>query len=80
MSDAKDREAIARFGRSLFERRLTFGGTGNISVRTGDGWLVTPTGSSLGRLDPAALTAIDESGRVLSGNPPTKELALHLAM
>ncbi|MEX0807409.1 MAG: 3-oxo-tetronate 4-phosphate decarboxylase [Dongiaceae bacterium] len=80
MSDAKVREAIARFGRSLFERRLTFGSTGNISVRTAEGWLVTPTGSSLGRLDPAELTKIDETGRVLSGNPPTKELALHLAM
>ncbi|MDZ4737173.1 MAG: 3-oxo-tetronate 4-phosphate decarboxylase [Rhodospirillaceae bacterium] len=80
MSDANVREAIARFGRSLFERRLTFGSTGNISVRTADGWLVTPTGSSLGRLDPAALTTIDATGRVLSGNPPTKELALHLAM
>jgi ribulose-5-phosphate 4-epimerase/fuculose-1-phosphate aldolase len=80
MSDAQDREAIARYGQSIFERGLTFGSTGNISVRTSKGWIVTPTGSSLGSLDPDALTAIDTDGRSLSGNPPTKELSLHLAM
>ena len=80
MSDAQEREAIARFGQSIFERGLTFGSTGNISVRTSGGWIVTPTGSSLGRLDPGALSAIDAGGQTLSGKPPTKELSLHLAM
>lgn len=80
MSDAQDREAIARFGQSIFERGLTFGSTGNISVRTASGWIVTPTGSSLGSIDPNALTAIDAGGHTLSGSPPTKELSLHLAM
>ncbi|MFX6949493.1 class II aldolase/adducin family protein, partial [Acinetobacter baumannii] len=43
------REAICRFGRSLFERGLTPGSSGNISVRLeGGGWLVTPTNASLG--------------------------------
>ena len=80
MSDAKAREAICEYARSMFERGLSFGSAGNISIRTESGWLATPTGSSLGRLDPARLSTIDESGRHVSGDAPTKELGLHLAM
>src|SRR5215213_6527365 len=75
------REAICRFGRSLFERGLTAGASGNISVRLGDGgWIATPTNASLGFLDPARLNRIDADGRVLSGDAPTKELPLHTAL
>jgi len=59
MSDAKIREDICRFGRSLFERGLTPGSSGNISVKLDDGgWLVTPTNASLGFLDPARLSRL----------------------
>ena len=53
MSDSAVREQIVRLARSIFDRGLTSGSTGNISVRLDDGWLMTPTGSSLGDLDPA---------------------------
>ena len=80
MSDAKAREQIVNYGRSLFTRGLTFGSSGNISVRVDDGWLMTPTGSSLGELDPAELSKLDDNGRHVSGHKPTKESFLHLAM
>ncbi len=80
MSEAKLRERVAAFGRSIFARGLTFGATGNISVRLDDGWLMTPTGSSLGELDPARLSRLDAQGRHLSGDKPTKESFLHLAV
>lgn len=80
MSEAKLRDRVAAFGRSIFERGLTFGATGNISVRLGDGWLMTPTGASLGNLDPARLSRLDAGGRYLSGDRPTKESFLHLAV
>lgn len=80
MSEAKAREAIAALGRSLFERGLTFGSAGNISVRVGDGWLMTPTGSSLGALDPARLSKLDDAGTLVGGDAPTKESFLHVAM
>ncbi len=82
MSDESQlRETICRFGRSLFERGLTAGSSGNISVQLGDGnWLTTPTNSSLGFLDPARLSKLDSSGRLLSGDQPTKELPLHSAL
>ncbi|NLD53713.1 MAG: aldolase [Burkholderiaceae bacterium] len=74
------RDAIARVARSLFDRGLTHGSTGNISVRLGDELLVTPTGSSFGSLDPARITRLDAAGRVVAGDPPSKEAFLHLAM
>ncbi len=66
--------------RSLFERGLTFGASGNISVRLDDGWLMTPTGVSMGDLDPARLSRLDGSGHHIAGDRPTKEAFLHVAM
>jgi ribulose-5-phosphate 4-epimerase/fuculose-1-phosphate aldolase len=75
------REAICRFGRSLFDRGLTAGSSGNISIRLSDGgWLTTPTNSSLGFLDPARLSRLDADGRLVSGDAPTKELPLPTAL
>jgi 3-dehydro-4-phosphotetronate decarboxylase len=74
------REEICRLGESLFTRGLTFGSAGNISVRLEGGWLMTPTNVSLGRLDPARLAKLDANGKLVSGDPPTKETFLHRAM
>jgi len=79
-TEAKQREAIAELGRSIYERGLTHGSTGNISAKLDDGWLLTPTGSNLGRLDPARLSRLDWDGRLVAGDPPSKEAFLHLAM
>lgn len=74
------REDVCLLGRSLFERGLTCGASGNISARLSDGrLLVTPTGSSLGRLDPARLSLFSDAGDLLSGDRPTKEMPLHAA-
>jgi len=80
MTDAKTRDAICTIGKSIFERGLTFGSSGNISVRTDDGWLMTPTNVSMGDLDPARLSKLDQNGKLLSGDPPTKESFLHRVM
>jgi len=81
MPDTRIREGICRFGRSLFERGLTPGSSGNISVRLdGGGWLVTPTNASLGFLDPDQLSRLDATGRLISGDAPTKEVPLHNAL
>jgi 3-dehydro-4-phosphotetronate decarboxylase len=79
--ETKVREDICRFGRSLFERGLTPGSSGNISVRLDDGgWLVTPTNASLGFLEPARLSRLSLDGRLLSGDAPTKEVPLHTSL
>ena len=67
-AEAKLREEIALLGRSIYERGLTHGSTGNISAKLDDGWLLTPTGSNLGRLDPARLSKLDWNGKLLAGD------------
>jgi ribulose-5-phosphate 4-epimerase/fuculose-1-phosphate aldolase len=80
MVDTKLRDAICEIGASIFNRGLTPGSSGNISVKTDDGWLMTPTNASLGRLDPARLSKLDPSGKLVSGDAPTKESFLHRVM
>jgi ribulose-5-phosphate 4-epimerase/fuculose-1-phosphate aldolase len=80
MSDTAIRDQMARFGKSIFDRGLTAGSSGNISVRVDDGWLMTPTGSSLGNLDPARISKLDAAGKHVGGDAPTKESFLHVAM
>ena len=79
-AEARLRETLCRLAASLFARGLTHGATGNISARTEDGGLlVSPTGSSFGALDPARLSRLDASGRLVGGDAPTKEMPLHAA-
>lgn len=80
MNESRLREQIVLFGKSLFDRGLTMGSSGNISVRLDDGWLLTPTNSCLGRLDPAAIAKLDRDGEHISGDPPSKEAFLHRAV
>ena len=80
MSEIKARDQIAKMAQSMFARGLTFGSSGNISLRLEDGWLMTPTGSSLADMDPAAISKLDNKGSWMSGHEPTKEAFLHLAM
>jgi ribulose-5-phosphate 4-epimerase/fuculose-1-phosphate aldolase len=80
VNEARAREQICAFGKSLFDRGLTFGSAGNLSVRLDDGWLMTPTNVSLGQLDPAGLSKLDADGNPVSGGKPTKEAFLHLSM
>lgn len=74
------RERIALIGKSIFERGLTHGSTGNISVRLDGCWLITPTNSCLGRLDPARVSKLAWDGTLLDGDKPSKEAFMHLAM
>jgi ribulose-5-phosphate 4-epimerase/fuculose-1-phosphate aldolase len=73
-------ERLAVAGRSLFLRGLTPGRTGNLSVRVDDRWLVSPTGTSLGELEPDRLSLVDGGWTHVSGPPATRELPLHAAL
>ena len=80
MTETELRDAIVGHARSLFARGLSPGTSGNVSARVEGGFLMTPTGSSFGALDPARLSRLDDEGRHLDGDPPTKESFLHLAI
>lgn len=79
-AETRLRDHMCLLARSLFDRGLTGGSTGNISARTEDGGLlVSPTGTSFGRLDPGRLSRFDVAGQWVGGDAPTKEMPLHAA-
>ena len=80
MTEYDIREKMIVHGKSLFDRRYTCGGSGNMSVRLPDGVLVTPTNSYLGRLEKDRISKLDGDGKLISGDPPSKEWGLHLAV
>ena len=80
MNESQQRDQIVLLAKSMFERGLTFGSSGNISARVDDGWLMTPTGSTMGTLDPAKISKLDNDGVHISGDKPTKESFLHRVM
>jgi ribulose-5-phosphate 4-epimerase/fuculose-1-phosphate aldolase len=74
------RDELVEIGRTLAARGLSPGTSGNLSVRDGDGFLMSPTNSSLGALDAERLSRLDAGGAHVGGDAPTKEVWLHLAM
>lgn len=76
-AEARLRETICSVGASLFARGHAVGTAGNISAKLDDGWLITPTDACLGRLDPTRIAKVDLAGQAVSGDKPSKTLALH---
>lgn len=80
MNDSALRRAVCHAGQLLVARGLVHGTAGNISVRTASGYLLTPTGSALDRLDPERLSQLSAAGEHIDGDAPTKEFRLHRAV
>lgn len=79
MTEAELRRRLVQLSASLFQRGLTPGSSGNISVRLDDGFLATPTNSCLGFLDAETISRLDVHGSHIGGDAPTKEMPLHQA-
>ena len=79
MTESEIRELLVSLAASLFARGFSVGSAGNISVRLADGFLITPTNSSFGRLDPARLAKLDGEFRHIGGDRPSKEVFMHRA-
>ena len=79
MNEHDTRVLLSELAASLFARGFSVGSAGNISVRLPDGYLMTPTNSSLGRLDPARLSKLDTAFRHVGGDKPSKEVFMHRA-
>lgn len=80
MSEQAAREELVALGASLFQRGFSVGSAGNISVRLADGYLMTPTNSSLGRLEAARISKLDLEWRHVGGDKPSKEVFMHRAV
>src|ERR1700692_220885 len=78
-SEATLRDLLVELGAGLFARGFSVGSAGNIRVKLPDGYLMTPTNSSLGRLDAARLSKLDTSFEHVSGDKPSKEVFMHRA-
>jgi ribulose-5-phosphate 4-epimerase/fuculose-1-phosphate aldolase len=72
--------ALVEAGRWLAARGLAPGSSGNVSIRDGTTWLVTPTGRPLGRLAGEDLARLDGSASHIEGPAPSKEHPLHFAV
>ncbi len=79
MSEHETRILLSKLAASLFTRGFSVGTAGNISVRLPDGYLMTPTNSSLGRLSPERLSKLDAAFNHVSGDKPSKEVFMHRA-
>jgi 3-dehydro-4-phosphotetronate decarboxylase len=79
MTENDIRDLLVQLAASLFARGFSVGSAGNISARLDDGYLITPTNSSLGRLDPARLSRLDADFRHIGGDQPSKEVFMHRA-
>jgi len=79
MTETDIRARLVEHAASLFARGYSVGSAGNISARVRDGFIITPTNSSLGRLDPARLSRLDESFNHIGGDKPSKEVFMHRA-
>jgi len=79
MNEDDTRRLLVELAASLFARGFSVGSAGNISVRLDDGYLITPTNSSFGRLDPARLSRLDADFRHVDGELPSKEVFMHRA-
>ncbi len=81
MTDLAQKIQMVELAKSLFDRGYTVGGAGNLSVKLDDNRvLVTPTGSSLGRLEVNRLSVLDMKGNLIEGDKPSKESVFHLAL
>ena len=80
MNETQARDAICRMGERLYQRGYLHGTVGNISIRLPEAVLITPTDACLGQLDPAALSKVSVTGEHLSGDRPSKTIALHQAI
>jgi ribulose-5-phosphate 4-epimerase/fuculose-1-phosphate aldolase len=80
MTEQETRQLLCELAASLFARGFSVGSAGNISVRLSDGYLITPTNSSLGRLEPARLSKLDLNFRHIDGDKPSKEVFMHRAL
>src|SRR6201746_1645342 len=79
MTEHETRLLLSELAASLFARGFSVGSAGNISARLSDGYLMTPTNSSLGRLDPERLSKLDTDFRHVGGDKPSKEVFMHRA-
>lgn len=75
----KDREAFAAYCHRIQQNGLVYGSGGNVSVRVGDRFLITPSGRSLESLEPGEAVELSADGSYTGSLKPSSEFRMHLA-
>lgn len=71
------RDALLDVSRQLLQSGLNTGTAGNVSVRDGDGFLITPSGLAVDRMTPQDMVWIGFEGSVKGTREPSSEWRLH---
>jgi L-fuculose-phosphate aldolase len=74
---ARARRAVVDTVRWLMARRLYTGTSGNVSVRSGGGLLITPTGVACDDVDATSIVALTLDGVARGALPPSSEWRIH---
>ena len=73
------KQQLVQIGKRLSDKGLSPGFSGNLSVRYGRYFLITPSGLSLGDLEQDDIVLIDENLKTIDGKKkPSSEAKLHL--
>lgn len=72
------KQKIIAIGQQLYAKDLTFSTSGNISIKTENGILITGSGTILGCLEEKDIILIDENGKELQDGKASSEKMLHV--
>lgn len=75
----KLKEEITEVGKLIYDKGLSPGTSGNISIRLGNNVLISPSGFCLGEIDSSSVVIIDMDGNIVEGSDkPSSEKIMHL--
>lgn len=77
MNDFALRAELIRVGQGLAAQNLNRGASGNISVRCGEGMLISPSGLGADGLTPEDIVFVDAAGRACGQRAPSSEWLFH---
>lgn len=77
MSDAELKTAVLTTAKAMNAERLNHGAAGNVGVRHGDGFLITPTGMAYDACEPDDIVFVGLDGTPTGRRKPSSEWRLH---
>lgn len=83
ISNKKSKDQLIATAKKIYEKGLTAGTGGDISVRidSSDQFIIKATGYCLGNLDYNSLSTLNTNGELLNGNPyPSSEAHIHTSL
>jgi len=80
VNEADARRAICDVCSKLYQKELLVSAGGNVSIRTDDGILITPSGRNKGSLKEDDIVKLAMTGKVIGKGKPSIEYKFHIAL